>query len=111
MAYIADTTCSGLGCLGKTDCGCGCSNSGLGLFDSGLNFDQWGFAEWAAVAVGAYLAISIFGDALTAGRATARGYSKVKRGVKRGVSGVKRAAGKRSYSAATKQWGPGGIQP
>ncbi len=42
---------------------CAC---GMGVFDAGLNFDQWGVAEWATVAVGAYLAISLFQDSTRA---------------------------------------------
>lgn len=59
MAYISDTTCTGLGCVGKTDCGCGCS-SGLGLFDSGLDVSQWGAMEWGALALGVYVLFSVF---------------------------------------------------
>ena len=45
---------------------------GLGVFESGLNFDQWGFAEWAAVAAGTYLVVSLFQD-------TSRAATRVKR--------------------------------
>lgn len=45
---------SGLGCPGV----CGCS--GMGLFDSGMDFSQWGIMEWLTVAGGLYVAISVF---------------------------------------------------
>lgn len=63
---------------GLGDCGCGCngapggcgghSHAGLGLFESGLDYQQWGIGEWAAVAAGGYLLISLVGDAFTAKR-------------------------------------------
>jgi len=57
------------------DLPCPCSQ-GLGIFDAGLNFDQWGWAEWAAVATGAYFAISLFQD-------SSRGVKRVRRAVRR----------------------------
>jgi len=47
---------SGLGCAGLC-CGGGC---GLGLFDSGLDYTQWGIPEYATILGGAYLLFSVF---------------------------------------------------
>jgi len=49
--------CAGLGC----DC-----NGGLGLFDSGFDFTQWGAGEWAMVVIGAYV---LFSTVWTTGKA------------------------------------------
>ena len=43
------------------DLPCPCSQ-GLGIFEAGLNFDQWGISEWATVLAGAYVAVSLFQD-------------------------------------------------
>jgi hypothetical protein len=59
------------GVAGLGGCGCGCGGDcqkGLGLFDSGFDFSQWGVAEWGIVAVGGYLAISLVADLFAAGR-------------------------------------------
>jgi hypothetical protein len=44
----------GLGCL---DCGGTCQ--GLGIFDSGPDYSQWGWKEYAAIAGGVYLLSSV----------------------------------------------------
>jgi hypothetical protein len=49
-------TQGGLGCAGLC---CG-GNCGLGLFDSGLDYTQWGIGEYAAILGGAYLLFSVF---------------------------------------------------
>lgn len=49
-------TQAGMGCLGSC-CGGGC---GLGLFDSGMDFSQWGVAEYATLAGGLYVLFSVF---------------------------------------------------
>jgi hypothetical protein len=83
----------GMGCAGKQDCGCGCSQGmsnylpldnpvssmrltssnrvGLGLFDS-ADFTTWGVGEWGVVAFGLYAVFSIFST-------TKRGVGKVRR--------------------------------
>jgi hypothetical protein len=60
----------GLGCPGM--CGCG----GMGLFDSGLDFSQWGIGEWATVAGVLYIAFSVFFT-------TKRGTQTVAKGIRR----------------------------
>lgn len=54
----------GLGC---PDCGGTCGQSkgllGLGIFDSGLDWTQWGLSEWATIAFGAWALMSMFGSA------------------------------------------------
>lgn len=58
-------SCWGLGCLPAcakgmpvgTRCSCG---TGLGLFDSGMDYTQWGIGEYAAILGGAYLLFSVF---------------------------------------------------
>lgn len=63
---------SGLGCGGKCGgscCGGGDHAHGMGLFESGLDYTQWGVAEWGAVIVGGYLVMSLVGDAFSTKRA------------------------------------------
>jgi hypothetical protein len=49
---------SGLGhCCESCKHGGQCS-SGLGLFDSGLDYSQWGWPEYAVIAVGGYMVLS-----------------------------------------------------
>jgi hypothetical protein len=50
--------------------------NGLGLFDSGLDLNQWGWAELAAVAAGVYLLGSLIGD-------TKRGAQRVAEPIRR----------------------------
>jgi len=45
------------------------------MFESGMDWTQWGVAEWVTVAAGAYFAISLFSD-------IGRGASRVKRTVR-----------------------------
>lgn len=47
----------GMGCA-RPGVGCGCA--GMGLFDSGLDFSQWGISEWSTVVGGLYLLYSVF---------------------------------------------------
>ena len=54
-------TGGGCGCGGKCG-GCGGHSHGMGLFDSGMDFTQWGLPEWAAVGFGFYVVSSIVGD-------------------------------------------------
>lgn len=66
---------------GLGGCGCGCNDGcgcggGLGLFDSGLDLNQWGIAEWGTVAVGAYLVLSLLGDLGSARKKVGRYKSK-----------------------------------
>lgn len=72
MAYVGSIPCSGppvggpgvpagLQALGCAACGGKCG-MGLGLFDSGLDFSQWGIAEWTAIGLGTYLLFSVAGD-------------------------------------------------
>lgn len=49
---------SGLGC--GCGCGGGCAQRGLGLFDSGFDWTQWGWSEWLTVGIGAYVLWSVF---------------------------------------------------
>lgn len=59
---------------GMAGCGCGCGGdcgghgAGLGLFEAGLDWSQWGIAEWTLVGLGSYLVLSIVGDMFSAGR-------------------------------------------
>lgn len=76
------------GGAGLGDCGCGgkcggCGDHkhghGFGLFESGMDYTQWGPMEWGAVAIGGYLALSIVGDMFTAGKAVREGSRRTKR--------------------------------
>jgi hypothetical protein len=60
MAYRPNPAL-GMGCA---DCGGKCK--GLGLFDSGADFTQWGAGEWAIAIVGGYMLVS---TVFTTGRA------------------------------------------
>ena len=60
------------GCAGLGGCGCGGTCGGLGLFDSGMDFTTWGWAEWATVGMGLYTLFSFVGD-------TKRGVTRVRR--------------------------------
>jgi hypothetical protein len=70
-------TGGGCGC-GGTCGGCGGGHHshghGMGLFDSGMDYTQWGWQEWAAVAAGAYVVLKLVGDTKRATRATRAGY-------------------------------------
>ncbi len=80
----------GCGC-GGTCGGCGSGHDhghtvGMGLFESGFDWRQWSPAEWTFVAVGAYLTLSIVGDALAVGRGTKKVYRRT-RGAYRSLRG------------------------
>jgi hypothetical protein len=84
--------------LGGCPCGCagGCgARAGLGLFESGFDWSQWGIGEWTAAAVGGYLALSVVGDLFKVGRVTARGYRRGR--------GAVRKAGRLLTSTGRKQ--------
>ena len=55
----------GMGCPGKSDCGCGgkcggCGDGhGMGLFDSGTDISGWGLPEWGLLGVGAFALFSM----------------------------------------------------
>jgi hypothetical protein len=67
---------------GLGDCGCGCNGhgdckpSGLGFFDSGIDYETWGVLEWGAIAAGLYFVGSIIGDT-NRGIQRTRRYSRV----------------------------------
>ena len=49
-------------------CACGC-NKGMGLFESGMDYTQWGLVEWGIVVVGGYMVLStIFTTKRVAGK-------------------------------------------
>jgi hypothetical protein len=48
--------------IGEPDPGMGCAQTGLGIFDTGMDLSGWGVAEWLIVAVGLYAGFSLFGD-------------------------------------------------
>lgn len=49
-----------------------CDGKGVGLFDVGV---EWGLAEYAALGLGAYVLLSLFGDFQTAKKGFKRGYA------------------------------------
>jgi hypothetical protein len=58
---------NGLGTLGD-----GTGLFGTGLFSSGFDFSQWGLTDWAAAALGGYIAISVFSTTKHVARVTRR---------------------------------------
>ena len=60
------------GCAGGCGCEGNCGMTGLGLFDSGMDFTTWGAPEWVIVAIGGYAVLSLIGD-------TKRGYERTRR--------------------------------
>lgn len=72
--YLTPGNCRGLGCAGT---GCNC---GMGLFDSGLDFSAWSYAEWAIVALGLYVVVSITNDVKRGASRAAGRAKKIKKG-------------------------------
>lgn len=74
-------TCNGMGCA---SCGgtCGMGQAGNGLFGTGLFVSSdpttWGVGEYAVIAIGGYLVISMVSDAQSAGRATKKAYRRIR---------------------------------
>jgi hypothetical protein len=58
----------------------GSCKSGLGLFDSGMDFSQWTWQEWLVVGLGGYMLTSMAFGTKRAVRAAGEG---ARRGVKR----------------------------
>ena len=54
----------GCGCKGAGTCGGGDHSHGLGFFESGMDYSQWGAMEWGAIAVGGYVVVSAVFDVL-----------------------------------------------
>jgi hypothetical protein len=71
----------GLGCV---QCGGTCGQGhGLGLFDSGLDFSGWTLTDWAVVAFGGYVFLSIINDTRRIASRAARGAKGLKRKLRR----------------------------
>jgi hypothetical protein len=75
--YASASVPPGLGCPG-----CNGRCRGVGLFDS-LDFSTWGIMEWGAVALGAYLLLSLWGDVGRTARRVRTSSSKRKRKAER----------------------------
>jgi len=73
----------GCSCGGTGRCGGGCGHHhGLGLFESGLDWSQWGIPEWTVAIGGSYLVLSLMGDLFRVGRTVSRpvkGYVRKRR--------------------------------
>jgi hypothetical protein len=54
---VAGYGMTGLGCRCANG-GMGCACKGMGLFDAGVDFTQWGMAEWAIVGIAGYALLS-----------------------------------------------------
>jgi hypothetical protein len=67
---------------------------GMGQLFSSSDVSEWGIGEWAAIAVGGYLAISLFNDAKTVGSKVGSHAGRAKRSVKRAASGATSGIGK-----------------
>lgn len=89
---LAPMGMSGLGC---PDCGGTCGMSGLsmdgsGLFGTGIfgtgvvltDFSTWGMGEYATLALGAYVLLSLTYTTKAAGRRVSRKVKGVKKGLK-----------------------------
>ncbi len=59
--------------------GCCKSCDGLGLFDSGMDFTGWSYAEWALVAFGGYVFLSMVNDTRRIASGAAQGAKTLKR--------------------------------
>lgn len=68
---------SGCGCGGSCG-GCGSHSHGMGLFDSGLDYTQWGWQEWAALAAIVYVGHKIISDVGSAGKRVSRSYRRMR---------------------------------
>jgi hypothetical protein len=72
------------------DGGLGCATcsqpSGLGLFESGMDFTAWGWQEWFVIGIGGYVLTSMFFT-------TKRAAGQVRAGVSKRVSGARRRLG------------------
>jgi hypothetical protein len=67
----------GLGC-GCRGIGCAC-DQGMGLFESGMDYTQWGPGEWAIVVLGGYMVFSTLFTTRRAARAATRKGKAVRR--------------------------------
>ena len=54
--------CKGMTGAGPGGCGCegNCGMTGMGLFESGMDFSAWGWQEWLVVGLGGYVLTSMF---------------------------------------------------
>lgn len=67
---------------------------GMGQLFASDNPTSWGIGEWAVVALGGYVAISLFFDARTAGDYVGRKSRRTKSRVKKAASGATNMIGK-----------------
>jgi hypothetical protein len=70
----------GCGCGGRCSDGCGLGQTGLfgtNLFES-MDISTWGFGEWGAIAVGAYLLVSLMSDTKSVAKSVSKS-SKARR--------------------------------
>jgi hypothetical protein len=75
-------SCAHGGSCGKGLMGCGCK-SGMGLFESGLDFGQWSGVEWTIAAVGGYMILSTFFTTQRVARRASDAAGRVKTRAKR----------------------------
>ena len=80
----------GCGCAGLAGCPCGGKTGGLGLFESGMDFAQWGGVEWALVALGGYVALSTISTTKRASRRVSSAVSGAYKGARRSNPGRRR---------------------
>lgn len=67
---------------------------GMGQLFSSSDVSQWGIGEWAAIAVGGYLAISLFNDSKTVASKVGKRTGRAKRSVKKASAGATSGIGK-----------------
>ncbi len=73
----------GCACAGK----CAHCSEGFGYFDSGMDYSQWGAAEWATVGLGAYAVFSMLFTTSRATRATVEGVRRTRKRIGKRISG------------------------
>jgi len=98
---------TGMGCAGGCGCGGTCGDDhGMGLFDS-ADPTTWGIGEWGTLGLGGYVAISLFHDTTTVGRAVKKRASRKVSVGGIGVVGLLALAGGAYYLYSKSQAGAG----
>jgi hypothetical protein len=84
IPYVSESSGGDCGCGGSCG-GCGGHAHGVGLFDS-MDPTTWGIGEYGTLAVGAYVALSAWGDARSP--VVRRGLKRARGAAKTGTAGI-----------------------